>query len=513
MVTALGEDRRNGLSRLSRRSSAGARGRCVVFHGGSADDLGRHPDSNREGLEMLWQSVSETSFVVCRKKVDSKIHNYNAAAMFIFPPIEESRSRSADTQAMRSHNASILANLAWAHAEGISRADLARDAGLSASTVSTIVSGLMAADLLSSSHVAPSRGGRPPVVLRFNTQRNHIIGIEMGASHIAVALCDLRGVVLWHRSFDHDVPNDPPGTLRLIGELVDQAKRQPEAQGELLGLGVAVPCPVDALTPDRLSPRLLPAWAEVRLAAQLHHRTGVRVFIDNDANCGALAEALVGAGRGVPDFSYIKVATGVGSGHIVQGQPYRGFSGIAGEIGHTTVDPHGRRCRCGLQGCLEAEIGSGAVVDKAREALAGGRGSSLAAVEHLALADAVAHAEAGDGLAVELIAEAGSHLGVGVANLLNLMNPARVIIGGRLSEAGDLLLTPLRRTVRDRALWSSVERAEVVISPLGESQVAIGAATLVLRAALADLSLFWVSDALAPQAAAPVTRLWKVGGH
>ena len=434
--------------------------------------------------------------------------------MFVFPPIEESGGlRTADTQSMRGHNASILANLAWRQVDGISRADLARHSGLSASTVSAIVADFMEAGLLTSSHVAPSKGGRPPVVLRFDIQRNHIIGVEMGVSHVSVALCDLRGAPLWHRWRDCDVPEDPAGTLRLIGELVDEARRQPEAQGSLLGLGIAVPCPVDDLTPDRLSPRLLPAWAEVRLAAQLHHRVGVRVFVDNDANCGALAEALAGAGRDVSDFTFIKVATGVGAGHIVQGQPYRGFSGIAGEIGHTTVDPHGRPCRCGLKGCLEAEIGSGAVVEKAREAIAAGRPSSLAGVQPLRLADVVAAAHAGDALAVDLITEAGGHLAVGVANLLNLMNPARVIIGGRLADAGDRLLGPLRRTVQARALWTSVERADVVISPLGEEQVAVGAATLVLRAALADLSLFLGPESAPAPAPASVSRMWRAAGH
>jgi len=434
--------------------------------------------------------------------------------MFVFPPIEETGGlRTADTQSMRSHNASILANLAWRQVEGISRADLARNSGLSASTVSAIVADLMNAGLLTSSHLAPSKGGRPPVVLRFDTERNHIIGVEMGVSHVSVAVCDLRGATLWHRWADCDVPGDPPGTLRLIGELVAEGRRQPEVRGTLLGLGIAVPCPVDDLTPDRLSPRLLPAWAEVRLAAQLHNRFGVRVFVDNDANCGALAEALVGAGADVSDFTYIKVATGVGAGHIVQGQPYRGFSGIAGEIGHTTVDPKGRPCRCGLKGCLEAEIGSGAVVEKAREAIAAGRPSQLAGREPLRLADVVAAAHAGDPLATALIAEAGAHLGVGVANLLNLMNPARVIIGGRLADAGDRLLEPLRETVHARALWTSVERADVAISPLGDEQVAVGAATLVLRAALADLSLFLGADATPTAAPAPVSRIWKAAGN
>lgn len=411
--------------------------------------------------------------------------------MFVFPPIERiSGIRTADPHAMRSHNASIVANLVWTATEGISQADLARNSGLSRSTVSAIVADLLAAGLVMPSHLGHTKSGRPPLVLRFNTQRHHIIGVEMGSSHVSVALCDLRGEVMWSRAEDQDVPNDPPGTLRLIGELVDAARARPEAEGDLLAVGVAVPCPVDLITPDRLSPRLLPAWSEVRFAAQLHHRFGVRVFVDNDANCGALAEAWHGAGREVSDFTYIKVATGVGGGLIVNNQPFRGSSGIAGEIGHTSVDPNGRQCRCGLKGCLEAEIGSPALIEKAYEALAAGRASSLADRGPLKLSDVVACANAGDGLALELIAEAGHYLGVAVANLLNLFNPARVVIGGRLAEAGDHLFVPLRRTVRDRALWTSIERADVVTALLGDEQEAVGAATLVLRAALDDLSLF-----------------------
>lgn len=411
--------------------------------------------------------------------------------MFVFPPLENSGlARVSDTQALRYGNAAALAQMAWMNDDGISRADMARVSGLSASTVSAIVSDLMMMGLLAQSHTAPSKSGRPPVVLRFNYERNHVIGIEMGASHLTVALCDLRGRALWTRQLEIDVTGDPPGTMRMIGELFDEARRRPEARGTLLAVGVAVPCPVDAVTPDRLSPRLLPAWAEVRFAAQLHHRFGVRVFVDNDANCGALAEAVQGAGRSVTDFTYIKVATGVGAGHIINGQPYRGFNGIAGEIGHTTVNPTGRRCRCGLQGCLEAEIGSFAMVDKARAAIREGRPTALAQSPDFKLKDIVRCALAGDALARELITEAGHQLGVAVANLVNIMNPARVILGGRLSQAGELLLEPLRATLRERALWTSVERSDVVLSPLGGDQIAIGAATLVLRAALSNLVLF-----------------------
>ncbi len=422
--------------------------------------------------------------------------------MFVFPPLEQTGlERVSDTQALRFSNAAALAQMVWFKDDGISRAEMARISGLSSSTVSTIVNELMAMDLLASSHIAPSKSGRPPAVLRFNHERNHVIGIEMGASHVTVALCDLRGRPLWHRNAEFDVANDPPGTLRLMGEFFDEARRRPEAIGPLLGVGVAVPCPIDAMTPDRLSPRILPAWADVRFAAQLHHRFGARVFVDNDANCGALAEAHHGAGKKVSDFTYMKVATGVGAGHIINGEPYRGFNGIAGEVGHTTVDPAGRKCRCGLRGCLEAEIGSAAIIDKAKQAISAGRQTVLSETSSVTLADIVQSAHAGDKLAIELIAEAGKYLGIAVANLINILNPARVILGGRLASAGDLLLVPLRATLRDRALWTSVERSDVVISPIEKGPIAIGAATLVLRSALANLQLFQ------PRAGAPANNI------
>jgi len=347
-------------------------------------------------------------------------------------------------------------------------------------------------------------------MLRFNTKRNYVIGVEMGASHVSVVLSDLSPVSLWYRSEEWDVPGDPAGTLRLMERLVDEARNRPEADGRILGVGVAVPCPVDAFTPDHLSSSLLPRWNDVRLAAALHERFNSRIFVDNDANCGALAEAVAGAGRRCSHFTYIKVATGVGAGHIVRGKLFRGFSGIAGEIGHSSVDPNGRQCRCGLRGCLEAEIGSQALISRATEALRLSRKSILAGRSSFGLSDIVEAARKGDALARDLVAEAGGYLGTALADLLNLMNPARVVIGGRLADAGDLLLEPLRLVVQKRTLWRSVERADVVLSSLGDESVALGAAMLVLRAALGDLSLFQSSDAAASDGApTPVSRIWR----
>jgi predicted NBD/HSP70 family sugar kinase len=390
---------------------------------------------------------------------------------------------------MRAHNAGLVLRMVWDATEGVSRAQLSRDTGLSRSTVSSIVNELLDARLVLESHLARSLGGRPPIVLRFNDAHSYILAIDLGASHVMVMCTDLRGRMISQETAEFDVQGDPPGTFGLLRRMIPRVLPEGGVH-RLLGIGVGVPCPVDANAPDQLSPRILPAWTDVRLASWLHHQWPVPVFMDNDANLAALAEAWWGAGQGQDDFSYIKVATGVGAGHLIAGDVFRGSSGIAGEIGHTTVDPVGRICRCGLRGCLEAEVGSASILAKVRQALQSGRDSSLRTAQPLQMTDVLAAAKAGDPLATEIIEDAGRYLGVAVANLLNLLNPSLVVIGGRLATAGDVLFTPLRRTVRDRALWTSIERAEVVLSALGDHSAALGAATLVLQAALAEPTLF-----------------------
>jgi len=389
---------------------------------------------------------------------------------------------------MRQHNAALVIRRLWQEDEGLSRADLARELGLSRSTISAIVQGLLGSGLVVESHRARSTGGRRAIVLRFYDHHRHVLGLDLGASHVTAVRTDLHGRVLARATSEHDVQGDPQGTLALIQTLTEQVL-DPEGP-PLLGVGVGVPCPVDANSDEQLSPRILPAWRGVRLGDWLYERLGVRVYLDNDANVGALAEAWWGAGRDTDHFAYIKVGTGVGSGYLIGRNAYRGASGIAGEIGHTTVDADGRPCRCGLRGCLEAEVGSPALLAKVREALDAGQDSSLCTAEPLDLRTLIAAADAGDPLANRVIGEAGVHLGVAIANLFNLLNPGRVVLGGRLTQAGDRLLVPLRDTVRERALSTSVERADISVGILAEDHVAVGAATLVIQQALAEPQLF-----------------------
>ena len=378
----------------------------------------------------------------------------------------------------------------------ISRADIARTTGLSRSTVTELVDDLLPTGLVAETGVGPSRGGRPPIVLEFRDDAGVLLGVDMGAAHIAVALTDLRGQVLVWRHAYHSVRTDPEGSREVIDRLCAEClAERPGSRRLLVGIGIAVPSPVDPAHPDRLSEIVLPDWKGQGGFKKLAARYRVPVFLDNDANLGALAERWWGAGRGVEDFAYIKVATGVGSGHFLQGRIYRGATGVAGEIGHLAIDPRGNTCVCGLRGCLVTIVGSAALIERAcelrkqhpRSILGKGR-PTVESIEEAALA--------GDPLAMQVVSEAAGTLGIAVSGLLNLMNPKLVILGGGFSRLGELLLVPLRDSIRNRTLVSSLIAALVRTSELGPRSIAVGAATMVLDAALADARLFPIPETL-----------------
>jgi len=376
----------------------------------------------------------------------------------------------------------------------ISRADIARRAELSRSTVSEIVGEILPTGLVAEVGEGPSRGGRRPIVLEFQDDVCVILGVEMGAKHVAVALTDLRGRVLAWQTREHPVRTDPEGTRKVIADLCRACLTTSVATGKpLVGIGVAVPSPVDPSQPDGLSTVVMPAW-DGRLGLEpLAAEFGVPVLVDNDANLGALAEYWWGLGRDVDNLAYIKVATGVGSGHIIGGDIYRGATGVAGEIGHMAIDPHGGQCICGLRGCLVTLVGSTALEARAREQADRFPDSQLIGGP-FTVRDIEAAALAGDTLALAVVREAAGHLGTAIAGLMNLMNPATVVLGGDVARLGDIVLEPLRERIERRTLVSSVAAAEILVSELGTQSVAIGAATLVLKAALEDSRLFPVVD-------------------
>jgi predicted NBD/HSP70 family sugar kinase len=200
---------------------------------------------------------------------------------------------------------------------------------------------------------------------------------------------------------------------------------------------------------------------------------GMRVWLGNDANLGALSESFWGAGRGAGAIVYLKLATGIGAGIVMEGRLFEGAGGTAGEIGHTSLDETGDICRCGSRGCLET-YASGT-------AIAGLLSRSLG--EPLALEDVLARSIQGDPGCRRALADAGRHIGASVADLCNLINPERIVVGGSMAVAGDVLLDPLREAVELRAIPSAAEDVEIVPGELGERAELLGAVALVLQKA------------------------------
>lgn len=386
--------------------------------------------------------------------------------------------------------ADAVLRLIWDE-ERISRAEIARRASLSRSTVSEIVETLLGTGLVAEAGVGDSRGGRRPIVLEFQDAAGAIVGVDMGASHVAVIVTDLRGRILSSERMAHPVQMDPAGARALIRRLVDQCvdAAGPEIRTRIVGIGIAVPSPVDVRHPDRLSTIAMPAWEGRHGLEALLADLGGPVLVDNDANLGALAERWWGAAQGLDHFAFIKIATGIGAGHVIDGRIHRGASGVGGEIGHVAIDPRGETCNCGNRGCLTTFVGAPALAARIialrpvypQSALAAGV-PTVARLEEAARAD--------DPLALQVVHEVAEHLGVAVAGMLNLMNPAAVILGGRIAGLGEKLIAPLRATALRRTFVPAAAATEIRASTLGSHGIALGAATLVLDAALSDPRLF-----------------------
>jgi predicted NBD/HSP70 family sugar kinase len=372
----------------------------------------------------------------------------------------------------------------------ISRAEIARVAGLSRSTVSEIVAELLPTGLVAEVGVGRSRGGRRPIVLEFQDDAYVVLGVEMGANHVCVALTDLRGRVINWACRPYPVRVDPRGARGVITELCT-GSLDPKVGGgvPLAGIGVAAPSPVNPSRPFHLVEVVMPAWGGDLGLRALADAYGVPLMVDNDANLGALAEHWWGAGRGVDNFAYIKLATGIGAGFVLDGEICRGATGVAGEIGHVAIDPRGKTCVCGLRGCLATLVGAEALLERLAE-LAAGDPDHPAHSRPLTMNDLTSAALADDPLALTVVRESAENLGIAVAGLLNVLNPALVIIGGELATLGPLLVEPLQATIQQRTLVSSMAAAEIRTSELGPQAIAVGAATMILEAALDDSQRF-----------------------
>ena len=383
--------------------------------------------------------------------------------------------RSGSLEALRELNRLRVVDALRRHGT-LSRADISRITGLSRSTISTLV-----ADLQQSGFVAERNGGerarapavgRPPVMVRLDPLAGIAVGIDFDHTRVRVAVSDLSRAVLSEAAAELDVDHDAAGALAvaadLVGDSLDDAGFSP---GMVLAVGVALPGPVDASDHRLLDSTILEDWMGLDVAADLRARLAAPVHIDNDANLGALAEVTLGAAREARTAIYAQLSSGVGAGLVVDGRPFRGATGVAGEIGHVTVAEDGLPCRCGRRGCLETLVSGPAVVERIR-AVHG---------ERLTVARIAELARDGDADCRAAFAEAGELTGAVLADACNILNPEIVVVGGDLSAAGELLLAPLRAALVRHALPASTRDLAVVSGELGERANCLGALALAIE--------------------------------
>jgi glucokinase-like ROK family protein len=354
-------------------------------------------------------------------------------------------------------------------AGSLTQAEIARSTGLSAATVSNIVRELRDNGTV---QVTPtSSGGRRARSVALSGDAGIVVGVDFGHSHLRVAVGNLAHQVLAEQSEPIDVDASASQGFdraeQLVARLVESTGISAD---KVLGVGLGVPGPIDVESGALGSTAILPGWSGINPRQEMSDRLGVPVQVDNDANLGALGELVWGGGRGVKDLAYIKVASGVGAGLVIDGRIYRGPGGTAGEIGHITLDESGPVCRCGNRGCLETFTAARYVL----ELLRGSHGDGLTVPRMVQLA------REGDPGCRRVTGDVGRHIGMGVASLCNLLNPSRIVLGGDLAEAGELVLGPIRESVSRYAIPSAAQRLSVVPGALGARAEVLGALALVL---------------------------------
>jgi predicted NBD/HSP70 family sugar kinase len=351
------------------------------------------------------------------------------------------------------------------------QADLARATGLSAASVSTLVRDLAAEGLLRTSKTVS--GGRRARAVSLERLAGVAAGIDFGRRHVRVTLADLSHQVLGEEEVAIEPRLRASAEINIAVDLFHETLKSSDvSMNELIGVGVGVPGPIDSRDGNVGSASILPEWVGVNPAEIMGQRLGTDVVIDNDANLGALAELTWGAARGHQDVIYIKIATGIGAGIVLGGRVHRGHVGVAGELGHLTMDENGAVCRCGNRGCLETVASVGVALDLLRPRF----------TENLTIGSVVQMATDGDAACARVIGDIGRHVGLAISNVCNLLNPSVVVVGGTLVPAGEILMEPLRAAVQRFAIPTVGASTEVVASTLGRRAESLGAVASALRA-------------------------------
>jgi glucokinase-like ROK family protein len=375
--------------------------------------------------------------------------------------------------------------------EHVSRTRLSKLTGLSTTTITNLVSELLEQGIVTEEGLEqPVRrrgAGRPRTALWLVPEARYAIGVHIGVGSVRIAVADLRARLQNGRSLDHPLEMSPADVVRETSELIRQAIKESRVNPDhVVGVGIGASGLVNPVTGvNVVAPNL--GWQNVPLADWFADQLDLPVCVDNNARAMALGEAWFGAGQDVHALAFVYARVGVGAGFVVGGQLFRGSGAGAGEIGHTTIIADGGKpCRCGNTGCLEALVSEPALVRQAeqlaRQDKEGILANQLRHGEGRAIERIFAAARAGDAATRVMLEKRACYLGIGLANLVNILNPDLIILGGIYAQEPDLLLPVIEATVRQRAFANLGEQVQLQTASFGQQAGLVGAAALALDA-------------------------------
>ncbi|NIM92804.1 MAG: ROK family protein [Anaerolineales bacterium] len=404
--------------------------------------------------------------------------------------MQRARLRTGDQTLVREINlALILDNIR--ELGPISRAGLAELTGLNKTTVSSIIQELIDGEFVHEVGLASSGIGRPAVLLEINPNAGVIISAEIGVDFISTIRTNFSPEVLW----EQQEPIRPEMgqraiILRTLALLHDAVESSGSSKGDIFGMAVGVPGLVDQTTNVLLfAPNL--GWRDVPLARILRDDFhGVPIFVDNEANLAALGEYYFGVAQGCEDVLYISAGVGLGGGILRNGVIFRGKTGVAGEFGHMTMDPNGELCNCGNRGCWETQVSQRSVFHQIKSKINAGQESILPVMlegdlEGLNIPTVIEAATEGDKVVLQVLDGVGHDLGVGIASLVNALNPDLVVFGGILSLAADFLLPTAKIELEKRALEWNRSATKILPARYGFDACIMGGVATVYQKVLA----------------------------
>lgn len=394
------------------------------------------------------------------------------------------RGKQGKASSIKEINTKNILNIIRRHGP-ISRIEISEITGLTPATITNITSELIDNKLIMEGETGDSSGGRRPIMLKMRGDYYRVIGVYIGSRKIRIITSDLGANIKYKKEIKYNSGNVSVEYIKEIlrKELLSIISKYKAKNKSIVGIGVGINGIVDnARGISLVAPNL--GWKNVEIAKIIYDMCGIPVFIDNNTRTMALGENWFGSGKNASSFFCLNIDYGVGGSFFIDDKPLNGASFGAGEIGHTTVDINGEMCTCGNRGCLETVASVKALLKQAYDKYPENKnsmvygGKEINSVNDINVEDLYEAAKQGDELAVSLVQKMGENIGIGIANIINILNPELIIINGEIISTGEILLNPIIETVRKRGFANSVNSTAIVLSKLGSVAYLKGAVVL-----------------------------------